>query len=431
MDTATNTNKSHIIYNLFPRLIRTIDTWKEHLERIKRMQFNSIYINPFHKTGGSRSLYAVNDYYQLNSDFLPKGYNPSDFSILKEFLSECKYSDIAVFMDLVINHTANDSVLIQEHPNWFKYQNGSIIHPYAIDPADPSHVTVWGDLSEINYDNNPDFEGLRNYWDELIKFYQEIGFTGFRCDAAYKVPCSMWHPLINNAKQRNAETLFLAESLGCTLQQVEALKGCGFDYMFNSSKWWNFDGSWCIDQHWQIKPIAPSISFPESHDTPRVAANPPGTINWQKNRYLLASLFSQGLMMPIGFEYGATRALHVIDSCPEHLQEKKWDLQTWITEVNNLKSKNSCLRDEGQWLVLYGFDSDILFLMKESNDRSNKVGLLVNKNWYNGTIVANFRIPEKIREMPNRIYPFNDPKILLKNEGDIAVGPSEMVMFTN
>jgi starch synthase (maltosyl-transferring) len=83
MDDSTRQELPHIIYNLFPRLFKSISNWTEDVDRISSMKFNSIYVNPFHLTGGSRSLYAVNDYYQLNPDFIPEGYDPTDFTILK------------------------------------------------------------------------------------------------------------------------------------------------------------------------------------------------------------------------------------------------------------------------------------------------------------------------------------------------------------
>jgi hypothetical protein len=297
---AAKTEAPPIIYNLFPRLFRTIDDWTDYVEKIAEMNFNSVYVNPFHEVGGSKSMYAVKDYYRLNADFLPSGAKTDDFTPLKKFADACKEAGIEVYMDLVINHTANESPLISKHPKWFKRNpDGTVAHPYAIDPGNPGSVTVWGDLSEIEFDDNPDFDGMMKYWDDMVAFYQKLGINGFRCDAAYKIPRRAWEPLIKNARKRSKGAKFLAESLGCTVDQTLALNGCGFDYLFNSSKWWNFEGPWCLDQHDQFRHIAPSISFPESHDTTRLAADQPGTLEMQKNRYVLSAIFSKGLMMTL------------------------------------------------------------------------------------------------------------------------------------
>ncbi|MFP4163772.1 MAG: alpha-amylase family glycosyl hydrolase [Chitinispirillaceae bacterium] len=419
-----------LIYNLFPRLFRTIDDWSTHLDDIEKMNFNAVYVNPFHEVGGSNSLYAVKDYFKLNPQLLPPRARKNNFTPLKQFLAECRKRGMDVHMDLVINHTANESVLIKEHPEWYKRNdNGEIIHPYAIDPANPSDVTVWGDLSEIDYENNPDFEGLRQYWDKVIAFYQDMGISGFRCDAAYKVPRSMWEPLISNAKKRDKTVKFLAESLGCTLDQIRQLDGSGFDYLFNSSKWWNFEGSWCLDQHSQFRHIAPSISFPESHDTSRVAQEQPQTIHMQKNRYLLSALFSKGLLMPIGYEHGSAKPLHVVESRPEDLEDRRWDLKDWIAEVNKMKLGSKVLSSEGRWRYVTGYDWDLLFMIKESEDGSDRVGVLINKDWHNPRTVNRGEIPPEFNQYESILRPFESEGKKIKNEGSIQLSQNEIVLF--
>ena len=51
------------IYNLFPRLVGSMDRWPEHLPRIRELGFDWVYVNPWHYAGYSGSLYAVKDYY--------------------------------------------------------------------------------------------------------------------------------------------------------------------------------------------------------------------------------------------------------------------------------------------------------------------------------------------------------------------------------
>jgi starch synthase (maltosyl-transferring) len=138
-------NQPLLIYNLFPRVFPNINSWCKHVPFVKSMDFNWIYVNPFNETCTSRSLYAIKSHYKLNPEFL-NGTDPSDFSPVKEFTSVCKKAGITVIIDLVINHASNESDLVREHPNWFKWCNGNLVHPSAIDPSDASIVTVWGDL---------------------------------------------------------------------------------------------------------------------------------------------------------------------------------------------------------------------------------------------------------------------------------------------
>ncbi|PJA81115.1 MAG: alpha-amylase, partial [Nitrospirae bacterium CG_4_9_14_3_um_filter_51_5] len=88
---------------------------------------------------------------------------------------------------------------------------GKVENPYAVDPDDPSKRTVWGDLAEIDNRDSSDREHLWEFWGQLIDRYLELGFQGFRCDAAYKVPGKLWRFLIHRARRVNPQAVFWAE----------------------------------------------------------------------------------------------------------------------------------------------------------------------------------------------------------------------------
>jgi starch synthase (maltosyl-transferring) len=427
---TSKTEAPLVMYNLFPRLFKTIDDWTVYVDTIVAMKFNAVYVNPFHEVGGSKSMYAVKDYYKLNAEFLPPKADAEDFAPLKKFVGKCKAAGLEVYMDLVINHTANECGLVRKYPKWYKRdEKGLVSHPFAIDPGNPGSITVWGDLSEIEFEKNPDFSGMIKYWDDMVAFYQELGINGFRCDAAYKIPKAAWEPLIKNARKRVKGAKFLAESLGCTVDQTLALNGCGFDYLFNSSKWWNFEGPWCLDQHDQFRRIAPSVSFPESHDTARLAADEPKSLQMQKNRYVLAAVFSKGLMMPIGYEFGAKKQVNVVQTRPADMADKQWDLSKWVAGINELKLGTPVLCEEGQWRNVSGYDHDLLLLEKRTDNGKPALGVLINKDWHNTRHVSRGEIPGDFNNY-KKIYKVFDENIKpADNKGDIDLAASEMVLF--
>src|SRR5690606_16198673 len=106
-------------------------------------------------------------------------------------------------------------LLVQEHPDWYlRDASGEVVSPSVTDPDDPSNMTVWGDLAEIDNEGSPDRAALWDYWAELVRDSLELGFGGFRCDAAYKVPAALWRHLIEVAKEVDPEAQFFAETLG-------------------------------------------------------------------------------------------------------------------------------------------------------------------------------------------------------------------------
>ncbi len=368
------------IYNLFPLLVGPITRWEEELERIAGMGFNWVYINSFHYPGFSGSLYAVKDYYRINPLFLENA-DARPFDLLRNFLQRAEGFGLSVMMDLVINHTAKDSLLVKEHPQWFRRNpNGSLKSPSAIDPADARRVTVWGDLAEIDYENPTQQEDLSAYWQNLVGFYIGLGFKGFRCDAAYKVPPVIWAQLISQAKLLSPQVCFFAETLGCRLKEVANLAHCGFDYLFNSSKWWDFHQGWLLQQYEEFRKIAPSISFPESHDTPRLAQETGGKEEISKLRYLFAAFFSQGILMPLGYEFGFRKKLDVVRTRPTDWEEPAFSLSKFITAVNRIKASSPILNTEGPIEMLSQVKDPAVILVKSSERLPGKVLALINSD---------------------------------------------------
>ena len=205
------------------------------------------------------------------------------------------------------------------------------------------------------------------------------------------------------------------------------LKHCNFGYLFNSSKYWNYDGSWAIDQHNYYKTIAPTISFPESHDTERLANSGPRSKYWQKSRYLLSAIFSEGLLMPCGYEQMNNKNLHVCNSHPNDFGCNTYSIEKFIRRANDLKKSH--FYEEGHINNLTSFDSDVLFLEKYNNDYSKRAVLLVNKDWHNTKLIRKSDLPKQAQEQSMVIFPFSGVGNTLDNCESIFMQPTEIVVF--
>jgi starch synthase (maltosyl-transferring) len=370
-----------LIYNLFPRLAGPCDRWLPHAERAAGMGFNWLFVNPIHLPGFSGSLYAIKEYDLLNPAFLPDGTHDQRLDVLRPTLQRIAQCGLAPMVDLVLNHTAIDSSLVTQHPDWYMRDNqGQVQNPYAVDPDDPRKKTVWGDLAEIDNRDSPDRERLWEFWGCLVDRYLDLGFHGFRCDAAYKVPVELWRFLIGRALRVNPQAVFWAENLGCTLEETRALGEAGFHFFCNSSKWWNFKDAWCLTQHREFQDM-PSIAFPETHDTPRLAAESGGNEAVQRQRYAFAALFSSGLMMPIGYEFGFQRSLHVVTTTPDDWEATRWDLQSFILAVNRWKLDVPLWHGEGKFVQRSLNNPDLCVLERWSLENTDSWALvLLNTN---------------------------------------------------
>src|SRR5271167_3885998 len=343
------------------------------------MGFNAVYINPFHYPGFSGSLYAVKDYYRLNPRFRG-GEAADDDALLAGFTAAAHAHGLRVIMDLVVNHTSRDSELVASRPYWFaRDSRGELVSPYAIDPTDARRKTVWGDLAELDY-RAPQQGQIIAYFQELVRHYIGLGFDGFRCDAAYKVPAKVWSGLTDAAKTAAPSAIFCAETVGAPYDAVLALGEAGFDYLFNSVKWWDFESPWLLEQYEDFRHIAPSIGFPESHDTDRLvnelraAGIPEPQIEPRyRQAYAFAAAYSTGVMMPMGFEYGWWRRLDVVANPDEAAEPQRFDLSQFVAEVNAVKKSLRALNEEGPLRRLSNQADPLLVLerrTKSGDDRA-------------------------------------------------------------
>src|SRR4051812_3366619 len=359
------------IYNLFPLLVGTVSAWRAELPRIAGLGFDWVYLNPFHETGGSKSLYAVKDPYRLDERFRDEGAGSDDDQI-QGFVEDAASHGLKVMTDLVINHTADNALLALERPDvYVRDAEGNIEHPAAVDPDDPTIRTVWGDLAELNYQDPDAKRFLIPYWDAYVAHMQQLGVKGFRCDAAYKVPPDVWRALIGPAKERDPDCLFAAETLGCTFEELKLTAGAGFDYLFYSFAWGGLRKPWALETYEAVRLIAPSIAFPENHDMARLAAKaigpagPAGMAAELKARYALAAFFSSGVLMPIGYEWGARKSLHVVETTPADRDERTGiDISEFIAAINRLRVELPAANVEGAQWRLSAPDAPYLALLR-------------------------------------------------------------------
>jgi starch synthase (maltosyl-transferring) len=330
------------IYNLFPLLFNNIKEWEKQVVKIEEMGFNCIYINPFHYPGFSGSLYSPKDYYRYNPKLFCK--DKPEEEQLKDFIKFCESKKIDVYMDLVINHTAFDCVLVEQHKNWYSLlENGELKRPGAWENG--KYIT-WGDLVTLNIESSPDKDNLWDYLLNVCLYYLKLGFKGFRCDAAYQVPNEFWQFIISKIKKQFPDVVFLAETLGCTPVQIQSISGSGFNYIFNSSKWWNYNDSWCLEQYSITKNIAPSISFPETHDTKRLFEEVEGNETAFLQRMYFEAIFSKGFMITSGFEFGFKNKLNVVTTTSKDWENTGKDYSEKIRKILEIKKSLAPLNEE-------------------------------------------------------------------------------------
>jgi starch synthase (maltosyl-transferring) len=370
-----------IVYNLFPLLAGPFPAWVPHIERAAAMGFDWVFANPVQRPGASGSIYSIADYFELNPALIEPTDPRSGEDQLKSVLQAARDLGLRAMADLVIDHCAIDSGLVGEHPEWVALDSeGAVIHP-SCDQDDS--MVVWADLAQLDHRGTADPEGLYQYCLAVVRHLLGLGFDGFRCDAAYGVPAELWRRLIADTKDDRPLTVFVAETLGCTPWETAATAAAGFDFVCNSAKWWDFRSHWLLEQRKLLGEQVPSIGFPESHDTPRLAEETHGNANASKLWYLFTALFSAGCLMPIGFEFGFRGALHVVNTRPEDWETTSVDLREFIVAVNRLKTDIALFSEESSLLLLPSSNPAVLIMWQGSATLGQEALLFFNTDvWH-------------------------------------------------
>lgn len=369
-----------IIYNLFPLLVGNVRDWTPHLERAANLGFDWVFVNPIHYPGFSGSLYSVKDYFSLNPLFVDGKTSRAQAAEFKKMVREANRLGLKIMVDLVVSHCAFDSDLTKAKPKWFKHEHGKIAHPWCMEN---DKRVVWKDLAQFDHKHSPDKEGLFTYLAEVVDFLIGLGVQGFRADAAYQVPEAFWRRLIEKTHKKHPKAVFLAETLGCSPKETAQTAKAGFDCIFNSSKWWDFAGPWLLEQYTLTREETDSVGFPESHDTPRLMEEVGGDVEAVKRQYLFSALFAAGVMIPIGFEFGFRKRLHVVDTRPTDWEQTGVDLTDYIRQVNKIKAENPVFLEDAPTEVLYSDNPNILYLWKGSLHAKQEALIILNKDRHN------------------------------------------------
>jgi starch synthase (maltosyl-transferring) len=363
-----------LIYNLFPLLYGHVERWQDGVGDALEMGFNTIYLNPFHEVGASGSLYAVRDYYRYNLRFFTSA--AAAETELRDFVGYCRDLGLDVFMDLVANHSAIDSPLVARHGEWYVHdESGAVQSPSTIENW---QRIAWLDLAKYDHYSPAARKSLWPFLVRVCLHYCRLGFTGFRCDAAYHCPTGFWSHLIEHVKAAFPDTLFIAETFMSPLDRIGPLVDAGFDYVFNSSKWWNYRDPWCLEQHRMTFTLAPSISVPETHDSPRLMAECGGREDLFLQRLTFTAFFSSGFLIPSGLERGVVKQLDCVATSRADWDTVTHDFRDAIRRIVMVKQRVRTLREEGR-IDAVSVDSPPLVCLVKTVGSERSI-LLINTN---------------------------------------------------
>ena len=202
---------NEIIYQIFARNYSkqgNFQAVQQDLDRLKDLGVDIIYLMPIHEIGIKNrkgtwgSPYAIKDYYSISKDLGTK----EDFISL---INATHKMGMKIIMDMVFNHTSPDSVILENHPEYYFYRNGKL----------GNRVGDWSDI--IDLDTNR--EDTQTYLLDVLRYWVSLGVDGFRFDVASMISLDFFKKA---RKELGKDVIFFAESIDYDF--VNYLKSMGY-----------------------------------------------------------------------------------------------------------------------------------------------------------------------------------------------------------
>jgi len=325
------------------------------LPRIQEMGVDVVWFMPIHPIGklnnkGSLGCpYSIADYRAVNPEYGTK----ADFSRLIE---RAHALGLKVMIDVVYNHTAHDSVLVQDFPDWF-HQDA---HGKPV-----TTVPEWSDVIDLKHPN----PALADYLIETLRMWAELGVDGFRCDVASLLPLDLWLQAREAVAEVKPGVIWLAESVHAGW--VAERRAAGLPALSDSELYRAFDMTydhdiWPIWQATVEGEVPPArylemlrfqdCIYPENyvkmrcvenHDQPRIMARAP--IQAQALAWTAFQAFNKGaFLIYAGQESGATHTPSLFDV--DKVAWGDFELQSFLTRLAQLKKDPAQM--EGEFVLL-------------------------------------------------------------------------------
>jgi starch synthase (maltosyl-transferring) len=383
-------------YEFFPRSLGkdgahgTLDDAAAHLDYVKEMGFDIVYLPPIHPIG--REFRKGKD----NSPTAQPGEPGSPWAIGNEqgghktvqpelggmpaferFMARAKELRLEVALDLAFQ-CAPDHPYVKEHPDWFRQRpDGSI--RYAENPP-----KKYQDIYPIDFES----KDWQNLWTELrsvITFWAERGVRVFRVDNPHTKALPFWGWCFASVRQEYPDLIFLAEAF-TRPKQMYALAKLGFSQSYTYFTWRYGKGDFTeyLTELFQTEVVdfyRPSF-WPNTPDILPPYLRSKATF---QARLVMAATMSSSYGI-----YGP--AFELMDNAPhpareENLNNEKYELKDWnrdapeslkplITRVNGVRLENPALRSNRN-LLLHRTDNDQL-LAYSKQDGDNRILVVVS-----------------------------------------------------
>lgn len=163
-----------VIQTVIAKWMGSLSDWAPHLDTMRDRGYNMIHYTPLQQRGESNSPYSILDQNEFSEDLfeadtLKKG-SKAKTEAMKDMLAKIrKQWGMLGMIDVVLNHTANNSPWLEEHP---EAGEPHLLSPGPFHSADPSYPAGY------SVESSPHLAGAVELDDALLDLSRNLGSLG-------------------------------------------------------------------------------------------------------------------------------------------------------------------------------------------------------------------------------------------------------------
>ena len=376
-----------ILYEVFVRAFSEEGTFRkvtERLPELKEFGVETIWLMPIHPVGKAGrkgtlgSPYSVRDYFAVNPEFGTQ-------DDLRRLVDTAHGLGLRVILDWVANHSANDHVEMENHPDWFDQdEEGRFTR----------EVADWWDVTDFNYDN-PE---MREYMKRALLYWvKEYDIDGYRCDVAGMVPEDFWTDVRAELQKVKPDVFLLAEweDPQMHLKQFDATYDWSLYHTLKLIRKGEEDAEKAIDLVLKKEKEYPKGSlrmrFIENHDEQRAAK----VFGLRGYKPFATFVFTQrGLpLLYAGQEAADTVKPTLFDKVEVNWEDADFEVRAFYHKLVHLRKNNSVFVEGKTIKIPTDRPSEIVAYARRTDDEVALVAL----NFYNRDVTATLRFSDELR----------------------------------
>lgn len=307
------------VYHLHPLVAGPLSEWPSAFSRIAAMGFSHVCLAPPFEPGATGDIFVHATFDRLHPAL---NFDGSADRGLDLITSMAEQAGLLLLLDIAPAQVAAGSPVHKHNRDWFSVQGSD-------QSADPRRVPPRIDAVCPQFSDTLVADAVGDWWGKLVKHFVGLGVAGFRCLTLKHVPRSIWRRLI----AAGPEAAFLAWATGD--EGLAQVRGIGFT---------------CVAGYefaeLQVQPnlAEPRLAAPEPSFLDRLSSHlPPDTDVAAAYRFAVrkALAASDGLFIPMGFEYATRRVFDAARATPgdfhaDRLTDLSADIATAIRMFSSL-----------------------------------------------------------------------------------------------